>query len=67
MRDGAEITLTNAPRHIGDTVRDMVIRAALNHKSASTRKTRLMMLYEHGILTAGDMERLIQRHGLKHA
>jgi hypothetical protein len=53
--------------HIGTFVKSLAIKVALCPKNASSKKRRVMCLWERGILTAGDVERIFLDQGLKHS
>jgi len=51
---------------IGEIIREICLKSALNHHDAATRKKRVMDLYERGILHAAEVENLLSRNGLSH-
>jgi hypothetical protein len=53
--------------HVSNPVLDLCLRAALKPRRKSTQKERLMVLYEHGLLSGSELRALIVAHGLEAA
>lgn len=45
-------------------ITQIALKLALSPKSKTAKKKRVMMLWEHGIITAGDVERLFEKYKL---
>lgn len=50
-----------------NVTKSLLIKAAVNPASNSVKKSRILMLYEKGIITAGEVERMFSNYDLKGA
>lgn len=47
-----------------EAIKETSVRLALKPRSKTARKRRVMLLWESGILSAGDTERIFMLYGL---